>query len=45
MAADLRIVSLDGLGKVGKNMIGIEYEHNVLVVDTGMMFPDSGRGK
>jgi ribonuclease J len=45
VAADLRIIPLDGLEKVSKNMISIEYGRNVLVVDTGMMFPDLGRGK
>jgi ribonuclease J len=41
MAADLRIVPLGGLGEVGKNMMSIEYGRNILVVDAGMMFPES----
>jgi len=37
----LRIVPLGGLGEVGKNMMSMEYGRNVLVVDVGMMFPES----
>mgnify|MGYP001822908476 CR=1 FL=1 len=32
---------LGGLGEVGKNMTCIEYGRNILVVDAGMMFPES----
>jgi len=41
MATGLRIMPLGGLGEVGKNMMTIEYGRNVLVVDAGMMFPES----
>ena len=41
MTAKLRIMPLGGLGEVGKNMMSIEYGRNVLVVDAGMMFPES----
>ncbi len=41
MAEQLRIVPLGGLGEVGKNMMAIEYGRNILVVDAGMMFPES----
>ncbi len=41
MAEKLRIVPLGGLGEVGKNMMSIEYGRNVLVVDAGIMFPES----
>lgn len=37
----LRIVPLGGLGEVGKNMMCIEYGDNILVVDVGIMFPES----
>lgn len=37
----LRIVPLGGLGEVGKNMMSIEYGRNILIVDAGMMFPES----
>ena len=36
----LRIVSLGGLGEVGKNMTVIEYGNDIIVVDAGMGFPD-----
>ena len=36
----LRIVSLGGLGEVGKNMTVIEYGDDIIVVDCGMGFPD-----
>jgi len=37
----LRIIPLGGLGEVGKNMMVYEYGKNILVVDTGMMFPEN----
>jgi ribonuclease J len=37
----LRIVPLGGLGEVGKNMMSIEYGDNVLIIDTGIMFPEN----
>ena len=37
----VRIVPLGGLGEVGKNMMSIEYGENVLIVDTGIMFPEN----
>lgn len=41
MAKTLRIVPLGGLGEVGKNMMSIEYGENILIVDTGIMFPEN----
>jgi len=41
MTEPLRIVPLGGLGEVGKNMMSIEYGPNVLVIDAGIMFPES----
>jgi ribonuclease J len=32
---------LGGLGEVGKNMTIIEYGRNIIVIDVGMMFPES----
>jgi ribonuclease J len=37
----LRIVPLGGLGEVGKNMMAYEYGNDILIVDTGLMFPDN----
>jgi ribonuclease J len=37
----LRIVPLGGLGEVGKNMMAIEYDDEIIVVDTGIMFPEN----
>ncbi|MEN4010619.1 MAG: ribonuclease J [Chloroflexota bacterium] len=37
----LRIVPLGGLGEVGRNMMAYEYGDDILVVDSGLMFPDS----
>jgi ribonuclease J len=41
MAENLNVVPLGGLGEVGKNMMSIEYGRNMLVVDAGIMFPES----
>jgi len=37
----LRIIPLGGLGEVGKNMMAYEYGENILIVDTGLMFPEN----
>ncbi len=42
MDEHLRVVPLGGLGEVGKNMMSIEYGDDILVVDVGMMFPETG---
>ncbi len=36
----LRIISLGGLDEIGKNMTLIEYENDMLLIDSGMAFPD-----
>jgi ribonuclease J len=41
MATKLRILPIGGLGEVGKNMMSIKYGRNILVVDAGIMFPES----
>lgn len=38
---NLRVIPLGGLGEVGKNMICLEYGRNILVIDAGIMFPES----
>ena len=37
----LRIIPLGGLGEIGKNMTVLEYGRDMVVVDCGVMFPDS----
>jgi len=37
----LHIIPLGGLGEVGKNMMVIEYDRQILIVDAGIMFPES----
>lgn len=37
----LRIIPMGGLGEVGKNMMVYEYGENILVVDSGIMFPEN----
>ena len=41
MAKKLRIIPLGGLGEIGKNMTVLEYGRNMIVVDCGVMFPES----
>jgi ribonuclease J len=35
----LKIIPLGGLGEVGKNMTAYEFNNQMLIVDTGIMFP------
>ena len=42
MASDcLRIIPLGGVGQIGKNMTVLEYDEQLLIVDCGLMFPES----
>ena len=36
----LKIISLGGLNEIGKNMTVIEYENDIIIVDSGLGFPD-----
>ena len=36
----LQIIPLGGLGEIGKNMTVIRYEDEILLIDSGLMFPD-----
>ncbi|HLI84034.1 MAG TPA: ribonuclease J [Bryobacteraceae bacterium] len=37
----LQIVPLGGLGEFGMNMIALRYGDDIIVIDSGMMFPDA----
>lgn len=37
----LKIIPLGGLGEVGRNMMVYEYNQEILIVDTGLMFPEN----
>jgi ribonuclease J len=37
----LRIIPLGGLGEIGRNMLVFEYNDDLVVVDAGLMFPDT----
>ena len=41
MSDKLKIIPLGGFGEVGKNMLAYEFEGRILIVDTGMMFPEN----
>lgn len=36
----LKVISLGGLQEIGKNMTVLEYENDIIVIDSGMGFPD-----
>jgi len=38
--AELRFIPLGGFGEIGKNMLVFEYGEDILVVDSGLKFPD-----
>jgi len=37
----LKIIPLGGVGQIGKNMMVFEYDDQLLIVDCGLMFPES----
>ena len=37
----LKIIPLGGMGEVGRNMMVYEYDNQILLVDTGIMFPEN----
>ncbi|GAI74491.1 unnamed protein product, partial [marine sediment metagenome] len=36
----LKIIPLGGLGEIGKNMMMMEYENDIIIIDAGLMFPE-----
>jgi ribonuclease J len=36
----LRIIPLGGLGEIGRNMMALEYDGDIVVIDAGVMFPE-----
>ena len=36
----LRIISLGGLGEIGKNITVLEYAEDIIIIDCGLAFPD-----
>ncbi len=35
----LKIIPLGGLSEIGKNMMAIQYENDIMIIDAGLMFP------
>ena len=41
MADPVRIYFLGGLGDIGRNCMVVEQDNRLLIIDCGLMFPDS----
>jgi ribonuclease J len=37
----LRCIPLGGLGEIGRNMLVLEYDRDIVIVDVGVMFPEN----
>ena len=42
MEQSLKVIPLGGLGEIGKNMMALECDEDIIVIDAGVLFPEEG---
>ena len=40
MSRSLRVIPLGGLGEIGRNMMALECDDDIIVIDAGVLFPE-----